>query len=70
MGRTGRMGMRVRVGYGEFQNRSKGQKVELGTGMRNKTGAFAMRMGQGGNQGRALGNCYGEIKLGFWYRVA
>ena len=33
IGRTGRMGIRVRVGHAEFQNGSKGQKLELGTGM-------------------------------------
>ena len=51
-GKMGKMGIRVRVGYAEFQNRSKGAKV--GTRNRNvtenNTGAFITKMGQGGTR--------------------
>ena len=66
MGKIGKMGIRVRVRYAEFENRSKGEKV--GTRNRNveenSTGALTTKMGQGG-QGWALGNGCGEIKSEF-----
>ena len=33
VGKMGKTGIRVRVGHAEFQNGSKGQRLELGTEM-------------------------------------